>query len=155
MENDVRRIYGKDTRPPGEWVRATASLSVQGLAANLRAVIAFADAVEAAKKKGLRYGIDLAAEDAEHPDRGLLVVGGAETKGFFSGRKVSHWPLGHLSPKVAREIHDDLIAKGIPIAAELSAIHYDHADPKIEIYILAPNGHSARDRDRRRRSGSS
>lgn len=148
------RNYGQDTRPPGDWVRATDVLSVQGLAANVNAVIAFADAAEAARQKGLRFGIDLAAEDADHPERGLLVVAGAETKGFFGSRKVSHWPLGHLASKVVSEIHEDLISKGIPIAAELSGIHYDRADPDVKIYILAPRGHSARERGRRRRSRS-
>lgn len=151
MERTVWRNYGKDTRPPGDWVRATDALSVQGLAANARAVIAFADAAEAAKHKRLRFGIDLATEDVDHPERGLLVVGGAEIKGFFGYRTVKHWPLGHLSRKVVNEIHEDLIAKGIPMAAELSGIHYDRTHPDVKIYILAPKGHAARDRERRRR----
>lgn len=154
MERQVWRNYGKDTRPPGEWVRTTDALSVHGLAANTGAVIAFADAAEAAKRKGLRFGIDLATEDAGQPERGLLVIGGAEVMGFFGGRTVKHWPLGHLPRKVVSEIHEDLIAKGIPIAAELSGIHYDQTNPGVKIFILAPRGHGARDRERRRRSRS-
>lgn len=146
------RNYGKDTRPPGEWVRATDALSVQGVETNAPAVIAFADAADAAQRKGLRFGIDLATEDVDHPERGLLVVGGAEIKGVFGGLTVKHWPLGHLSRKVVSEIHEDLIAKGIPIAAELSGIHYDRTNPDVKIYVLAPRGHGARDRERRRRS---
>jgi hypothetical protein len=148
----VWRNYGQETRPPGDWVRTTGMLSVQGIEANLAAFVAFADAAEAARKKGLRFGIDLAAEDAANPAIGLFVVGGAESKSFFSGPKVTHWPLGHLSAKVVGEIHEELIAQGVPIAAELASIHYDSTDPEMKIYILAPKGHSARDRERRRQA---
>ena len=146
------RNYGLDTRPPGDWVRATGLIGVRDLSANINAVFAFADAAEAAKRRGLRFGVDLAAEDADRPERGLLVIGGAETKSLFGTRKVRYWPLGSLSDKVVAEIHEDLIAQGIPIAAELSAIHYDRTDPEVKLYILAPKGHSARDRGRRRRA---
>lgn len=152
MENYVWRNYGPETRPPGEWVRTTGIISVQGVGDNRDAVIAFADAVEASRKKGLRFGVDLAAEDIDNPEKGLLVVGGAESKGFFGGRTIKHWPLGYLSEKIVSEIHDELIEKSIPIAAELTGIHYDRAQPEVKICILAPEGHGARDRERRRRA---
>lgn len=146
------RNYGQETRPPGEWVRTTGMLSVHGIEANITAFIAFADAAEAARKKGLRFGIDLAAEDAANPAKGLFVIGGAQSKSFFSGPKVTRWPLGYLSATVVGEIHEELIAQGVPIAAELASIHYDTTDPAMKIYILAPNGHSTRNRERRRQS---
>lgn len=145
------RNYGQETRPDGKWVRTTGMCSVIGLEDRIDAFKAFADAADRAAKKGWRFGVDIEA-DPSHPDspHALRVIGVAQSKGMFVGTKTHQWELGHVWHTIADEIHRDLVSKGVRVAAELSSIHADVTDPEVKIYLLAPKGHSQRDREARR-----
>ena len=56
------RNYGQLTRPDGEWVRTTDMISVVGLADNIQSFTLFAQSAEDARKRGLRFGVDIAAD---------------------------------------------------------------------------------------------
>ena len=143
------RNYGQVTRPEGQWVRTTGMVSIIGLEQRLDAFRAFAVAADRASKTGLRFGVEL-EPDPTHAEttNALKVIGVAHSKGFFSGPKEHKWELGHIWHSIADEIYRDLTSQGVPIAAELSSIHADVNDPEVKLYLLAPKGHSQRDRGR-------
>lgn len=79
------RNYGQETRPPGEWVRASRMCSVLELLQNIDSFTAFADAVDAAHKRKLFYGVDI-MEDPRGMDR-IAVAGIAFVKPLFGAAK--------------------------------------------------------------------
>lgn len=137
------RNYGQVTRPDGEWVRTTDMISVIGIHENMAGFRDFCAAAEAAHKRGLRFGVDIAADpENDLTENALLVIGVAQSKGFFGGIKAHQWRLGHVWHEIADELHRDLVSRDVSIASELLSIYPDPEDPQIKIAILAPKGHS-------------
>jgi hypothetical protein len=138
------RDYGQITRPDAQHTRCSHPLAVIGLKERIASFIAFADAADHAAKKGLRFGLEIEPDPSNTlTANALKVIGVAQSKSWLGKLSAQQWDLGHIWHVAADEIHRDLVAKGVPIAAELYSIHYDKDDPEVKLYILAPKEHSA------------
>ena len=145
------RKFARDRhQPPGEWVQATKLESVVGIQFRKNAVIDFSRAVSGAERKGLVYGLLLRHEpDNPHDRNAIAVTGFVEAKGWFR-RGMKKWHVGYVPAILAEEIVRDLVAKGIPIAAELYSI-FEGLDGfvGIKFFVLAPPGNGVKARMKR------
>lgn len=137
-------------RPVGQWVQTTLAESVVGVHHRKPMAIAFARAAREAEAKGLIYGVELEHRpDNPHDPNAIAVIGIAERKGWFK-RTVDRWHIGYLDREIAAEIVSDLVAQGIPVAAELYSI-YEGVDSYLDfkVIVLAPPGNSTKARQRK------
>lgn len=139
-------------RPPGEWVQTTLAEEVFGLKHREANARAFAAAVEKAERAGQRYGVALALQpDNPHDRYAIAVFGQCMVKPFLRTPKLREWHIGFVERELARELHDDLLSRGIPISSELYSIYKSGKYLEINYIVLAPPGygHSARTRSDR------
>jgi hypothetical protein len=114
------RDYGQITRPDAQHTRCSHPLAVIGLKERIASFIAFADAADHAAKKGLRFGLEIEPDPSNTlTANALKVIGVAQTKSWLGKLSAQQWDLGHIWHVAADEIHRDLVAKGVPIAAEI------------------------------------
>lgn len=132
------RNYGQETRPPGDWVRASRMCSVLELDQNIDAFAAFAGAAEAARKRGLFYGVDI-LDDPRGLDR-IAVAGVAFVKPLFGAAKPKQWFLGYIWEPLAEALREQYVENGTQIASELYSIHFDMKAPEVKLFILVPKG---------------
>ena len=130
-------------------MQTTLAESIVGVHHQKAEALTFARAARRAEEKGLLYGVQLEHRpDNPHDANAIAVIGVAEQKGWFS-RRIGHWHIGYLDRDVAAEIIDDLVSKGIAVAAELYSI-YEGKDGFLDfkVIVLAPPGHSTKARQR-------
>lgn len=137
------RNYGQETRPPGQWVRASGMCSTLGLERNIETFMDFADAVEKARKHKLFYGVDILEDPAGNGQ--IAVAGIAFVKPLLGAAKPKQWLLGHIWNELADELRANYVTQGIQIASELYSIHYDRNDPEVKLFILVPKGQKRKD----------
>jgi hypothetical protein len=129
-------------KPPGDWVQTTTTLGVVGVQFRKREAKRFARAAGKAERCALRYSVRLAPQPDNPADHNAIAVYGvAESRGWFrSGLR--EWHVGYIDRETAAELTRDLIAKNVPIAAELYSI-YEGRDGFLDfkIIVLAPPGH--------------
>ena len=91
------------------------------------------------------YGLLLELEpDNPHDPNAIKVLGKALGQS---------WHIGYLDRATAAEINRDLVAAGIPIAAELYDLTVEEiGETEVRLTVLAPPGHSLRVRLRQRNS---
>ena len=147
------RKYGEDRhRPPGEWVQTTVVEEVWGVNYRRSNANAFCKAVEAAERSGLIYGLALAPEPTNKNDpNAIAVFGQCMVKPFFRSPRLHQWHIGYVQRDLARELHQGLLSRGIPIASELYRIFEQDDYLEIKFIVLAPpgNGHKVRMRGQR------
>lgn len=146
--------YGeKGQRPPGEWVQATLSETVVGNRYRESNVDAFCAAVAAADLRNLAYGVALTPQPGNPEDPyALAVFGQCEVKPWFRSIRLKEWHIGYVRRDLAREMHDEFLSQGIPIASHLRNIYRSGKYIEINFFILAPKGHSHSARMKRARS---
>lgn len=140
----ARGRFGEDRhKPSGDWVQTTVVVKVAGVQHRRAAAIDFANRVAAIEGSSTLYGVRLRPEPSNPYDRNAIAVDG------FVGDRV--WHLGFLDRETAREIVEDLVCRGVPIAALLYAI-YVGGDGYIDIsvIVLAPPGNGTKARLKRR-----
>jgi HIRAN domain len=139
--------------PAGEWVQTTLAESIVGVHHRKANAVAFARAARKAEARSLVYGLELEHHPGNrHDPNAIAVFGVAEQKRWFR-RTVGRWHIGYLDRDVAADIVDDLVSKGIPVAAELYSIYEGNdgfLDFKVIVLALAGYGTKARQRARRR-----
>lgn len=145
--------FGEDRHlPPGEWVKTTTVIKVAGIHHRKSAAGSFANTVAKAEEHGLFYGVRLEPEPTNEHDRNAIkVIGVADRKKFFGGAKRTEWHVGYLPKEDAADLTDNLVCKGIEIAAELYRIFVRDDHVGIQIIVLAPPGHSHSARVRRKK----
>lgn len=130
--------------PPGKWVRTTAVVSVEKTRQFQQERLAFASAVQTVEAFHGTYGLLLEPEpDNPHDPNAIRVFGKALGQS---------WHIGYLDRATAVEINRDLVATGIPIAAELYDLTVgERGETVVRLTVLAPPGHSMRVRLRQRK----
>lgn len=139
--------------PEGDWVRATATLSVVGLQFRRGAVEGFCRAVTKAEAKGRWYGVDVRPNPRnQHDPNAIEVFGVVDVKPWFGRVKRQAWHVGFIDRDTAAGLARDLTGRNLPIAGELYSIYRGHDDfVDIKVLILAPPGNSQSKRARRAR----
>ena len=111
--------------------------------------ISFAKAVAKAEAMGLPYGVRLEPEPTNRFDSNAIkVIGFADQKIYFSGIKRIEWHVGYVPPKYAAGLNQDLIARGVEVAAELYRVSTRDDSVEFQILGLAPPGHGRSTRAR-------
>lgn len=148
------RKYGLDRhRPAGDWVQTTVVEEVWGINHRKGDVVAFCQAVDDAERSGRPYGIYLRPEPAnQHDPNAIAVIGRCMVKPLFRSPRLKEWHIGYIQRDLAREIHEDLLGKGIPIASELYCIFEQDDYVEVKLIVLAPSGHGHKVRIRNRQS---
>jgi hypothetical protein len=137
------RKYGENRhRPPGEWVQTTVVEEVWGINHRMSDAKAFCRAVELAERASLTYGVALAPEPTNRYDpNAIAVLGQCMVKRFFGSPKLQEWHIGYVQRDLARELHEDLLSKGIAVASELYRIFEQDDYLEVKFIVLAPPGH--------------
>jgi hypothetical protein len=140
-------------QPPGDWVGFTLATSVVGVSMSKPAARAFASAARLAERRGWAYGVTPQWEpNNPHDPNAIAVIGMAESRGCFGGRRLGEWKIGYLPREVAEEVVTTLAEPGFPVGLELYSI-YEGREGYIDIkvVVLGPPGtsHSARRRAKR------
>ena len=136
--------FGLDRhRPEGKWVQATPLLNVAGLHHRRDQVGSFLSAVAIAERKRAPYGIELRPEPENPHDPNAIRV---------YGRAGGHeWHIGFIDADTARDVNEDILARGLPIAGEMYSIwRGDDGYIDIKVFVLAPPGNSEKARRKRR-----
>lgn len=146
------RKFGTERyRPRGDWVQTTLAQPVVGIPHRRRQASAFASAVARAEAKGWPYGVTVEPEPTNpHDPNAIRVIGMATVKPWFRAPRERHWHIGYVAREMAEEIQRDLLAKGVPIEAELYSIYRDRNFLEVKVILLAPKGHSESARRRRK-----
>lgn len=134
--------YGKDRhKPEGQWVQTTHLSEVAGLVHRKPDVIAFANAVRKAEKRGLKYGLMIERQPNNQHDRNAIAIYGvAEVKGWFK-TQTRDWHIGFVPGDVAADVSPNLIDKGVPVAVELyQIVQGTDGYYEVKFFILAPPG---------------
>jgi hypothetical protein len=129
--------------PPGEWVQASISEKVAGIAYRLKDARSFANAARKAEAAQLRYGIELEPEPNNlHDPYAIKVHGFAESKNWFSKLSIRYWHIGYLPADLAEFVHSKLLNRGVTIDALLYKIYMRDTFIDVTIIVLAPPGNS-------------
>ena len=142
------KIFGAARHSPrGEWVQTTIVNQVAGILFRRSNVIEYCDAVRKADRKGLVYTVKLRPEPTQtHGPNAIAIYGLVRIKSFFGTKSVVKWHIGYVGRELANELQEDLLSKGIPIAAELYDINQSGQFIDINYLVLAPPGHGLRRR---------
>jgi hypothetical protein len=147
--------YAQDRHmPEGKWVQTMLAENIVGVHHRKADATTFARAARRAEAKGLQYGVPLEHRpDNPHDANAIAVIGVAEQKGWFT-RRIGHWHIGYLDRDVAAEIINDLVSKGIAVAAELYSIYEgDDGFLDFKVIVLAQPGYSTKARLRAAAAG--
>ena len=140
-------------RPVGDWVQTTLVEEVWGLSHRKTNVAAFCHAVFDAERTKRAYGIYLRPEPAnQHDPNAIAVIGRCMVKPFFRSPRSEEWHIGYIQRDLARELHEDLLGRGVPIESELYCIFEQDDYVEVKFIILAPPGHGHKVRIRNRQS---
>lgn len=138
--------FGKDRyQPEGQWVQTTIMLKVAGVQHRKDNAGEFARAVHVAEASGARYGLSLSPEPGNpHDPNAIKVFGVVGSKS---------WHIGYLDRDTAAEVTQDLISKGVPIAAELYEVWVgEEGYVDFKMLVLAPSGYGHKARLRARQA---
>ena len=135
--------FGEDRHhPEGNWVKTTLIMQVAGVSNRKPDTVSFARAVGKAEAMGLLYGVRLEPEPTNRNDRNAIkVIGFADKKIYFGGTKRIEWHVGYVPPKYAARLTEDLISRGVEIAAELYRVSTRDDFVEFQIIALAPPGY--------------
>lgn len=140
--------FGTDRyRPAGIWVQTTIAVSVVGIQFRKEAARAYISAVQKAESLRLQYGLLLERQTNNPHDPDAIAIYGVSEVQASLNTSVQEWHIGYMARDLAAELAEDLVSKGVPIAAELLSI-YESANGFIDVsyIVLAPKGygHKAR-----------
>lgn len=144
----TRQTFGtKRYKPEGIWVQATPLLEVAGANHRQEQVKRYFDAVKRADAAGLRYWLYLEPERSNtYHNRAIAVFGRVQKRGWFWNVRTETIMIGYVPLDDAESVSEDLIERGIPIAADLydlkEAVFEDVTYRDIRFLVLAPKGHS-------------
>jgi hypothetical protein len=135
--------FGQDRhKPPGDWVQTTTTLSVVGVQFRKRDARRFARAAGKAERRALFYSVRLVPQPDNPADHNAIAVHGVAVCRGWLRSGLRGWHIGYIDRDTAAELTRDLIAKAIPIAAELYSIYEGRGGfLDFKIIVLAPPGY--------------
>jgi hypothetical protein len=141
-----QKLGQKRHRPSGDWVQTSTLFEIAGIEHRYDQVKKWIDAVVFADKSGLIYGVEVKAEPSNPYDKNaIIVIGYSQSKGLFGQIARKQWPIGYVPKEIAKDITENLIAREIPISAELFDITLLKTDSKnlfyVRMLLLGPPGH--------------
>jgi len=123
-------------------------VKVAGVNHRIEAVAGWAAAARQAERDGRHYGLRLEPEPHNPHDQNAIAVYGTVGN--------DEWHIGYLDADRAKDVTEDILARGLPIAAELYQIWVgDGGYTDIKMLVLAPPGNSEKARRKRKRDALS